>query len=137
MNTQDAQTLAQQVAQAVPLEEVVSLAQALVRMDSVAAPGRPHEQNVARFLAERLEKAGLAVHVTEVAPLRLNVIAEWTGRASQEDSGRTLLLEGHTDVVFEGPTDAWSRDPFSGEIDDGILYGRGSADMKGGLACAV
>ena len=99
MKHQDAQTLAHRMAQAVPLEEVVRLAQTLVRMDSVAAPGRPHEQNIARFLADRLEKAGLAVHVTEVAPLRLNVIAEWTGKGS----GRTLLLEGHTDVVFEGP----------------------------------
>jgi succinyl-diaminopimelate desuccinylase len=133
VNTQDVPTLAQQVAQAVPLEEVIRLAQTLVRMDSVAAPGRPHEEKVARFLAERLEKAGLAVHVTEVAPLRLNVIAEWHGRGS----GRTLLLEGHTDVVFEGPREAWSRDPFSGEIENGILHGRGSADMKGGLACAV
>jgi succinyl-diaminopimelate desuccinylase len=133
MNTQDVQTLAQQVARAVPLLEVVRLAQTLVRMDSVAAPGRPHEQNVAKFLAERLRTAGLEVHVTEVAPLRLNVIAEWHGQGS----GKTLLLEGHTDVVFEGPRENWSRDPFGGEIENGILHGRGSADMKGGLACAV
>jgi succinyl-diaminopimelate desuccinylase len=137
MTHQDAQTLAQRVARAVPLEEVVSLAQTLVRMDSVAAPGRGHEENIAKFLAERLRKSGLEVHVTEVAPLRLNVIAEWRGHTPGSDSGRTLLLEGHTDVVFEGPRGAWSRDPFSGDIEDGILYGRGSADMKGGLACAV
>jgi succinyl-diaminopimelate desuccinylase len=137
VNTQDAQTLAQEVAQAVPLEQVVNLAQTLVRMDSVAALGRPHEEKVAKFLAERLEKAGLKVHVTEVAPLRLNVIAEWQGRVSPSGSDRTLLLEGHTDVVFEGPCENWSRDPFSGAIEDRILYGRGSADMKGGLACAV
>jgi succinyl-diaminopimelate desuccinylase len=137
MNQQNAVSLAQSIANAVPLEQVISLAQTLVRMDSVATPGRPHEQNVARFLADRLEKAGLSVHVTEVAPLRLNVIAEWTGRDSDKNSGKTLLLEGHTDVVFEGPRENWSRDPFSGEIENGILYGRGSADMKGGLACAV
>jgi succinyl-diaminopimelate desuccinylase len=137
MDNQNAVSLAKSIANAVPLEQVISLAQTLVRLDSVAAPGRPHEQNVAQFLADRLEKAGLEVHVTEVAPLRLNVVAEWTGRGTHTGSGRTLLLEGHTDVVFEGPRENWSRDPFSGEIEDGILYGRGSADMKGGLACAV
>jgi succinyl-diaminopimelate desuccinylase len=124
---------ARAVADAVDGEAVVALAQTLVRMDSVAAPGRPHEEAVARFLAAHLEAHGFTVTVTEVAPQRLNVVAEWdSGRP-----GRLLILEGHTDVVTEGDRNAWTREPFGGEIVDGVLHGRGSADMKGGLAAAI
>jgi len=124
---------AREVALTVDADAVVILAQTLVRMDSVAAPGRPHEAAVAQFLAARLEASGFAVTVTEVAPQRLNVVADWdSGR-----SGKLLILEGHTDVVTEGDRSAWARDPFGGEIVDGVLHGRGSADMKGGLAAAI
>jgi succinyl-diaminopimelate desuccinylase len=115
------------------VSEVVALTQTLVRMDSVAAPMRPHEEAVARFLAELLEQAGFAVTLEQVAPKRLNLMARFdTGKP-----GRLLILEGHTDVVTEGERSAWHKDPFSGEIDDGKLWGRGSADMKGGLAAAI
>ena len=124
---------AREIALTVNADAVVELAQTLVRMDSVAAPGRPHEEAVARFLAARLEASGFTVMVTEVAPQRLNIVADWdSGRA-----GRLLILEGHSDVVTEGEQGAWTRDPFGGEIADGALHGRGSADMKGGLAAAI
>jgi succinyl-diaminopimelate desuccinylase len=125
--------LARAAADAVAGDAVVALTQQLVRMDSVAAPGRPHEEAVARFVAKRLEASGFRVTVTEVAPQRLNVVADWdSGR-----EGKLLLLEGHTDVVTEGDRDAWAFDPFCGDIVDGALRGRGSADMKGGLAAAI
>jgi succinyl-diaminopimelate desuccinylase len=121
------------IADAVDGDAVVRLAQTLVRMDSVAAPGRPHEAAVARFVAAHLEGQGFHVTVTEVEPNRLNVVADWdSGRP-----GRLLILEGHTDVVTEGDRTAWAKDPFGGEIVDGVLHGRGSADMKGGLAAAI
>jgi putative selenium metabolism hydrolase len=50
---------------------------------------------------------------------------------------RILALDGHCDVVNVGNPDLWQRDPFSGDIENGMLYGRGSCDQKGGLACAV
>jgi succinyl-diaminopimelate desuccinylase len=88
---------------------------------------------VANFVAARLESRGFRVRVTEVAPGRLNVVADWdSGRA-----GRLLILEGHTDVVTEGDRAAWTFDPFGGDVVDGTLRGRGSADMKGGLAAAI
>lgn len=115
------------------MSEVVTLAQTLVRMDSVAAPNRPHEEAVARYLAEYLEQAGFAVQLEQVSDKRPNLMASFdTGKA-----GRLLILEGHTDVVTEGERSAWHKDPFSGEIADGKLWGRGSADMKGGLAAAI
>jgi succinyl-diaminopimelate desuccinylase len=122
-----------EVVQLTQPSEVVSLTQTLVRMDSVAAPNRPHEEAIARFLAQHLEQVGFVVTVEEVAPKRLNLMAQFdTGKP-----GRLLILEGHTDVVTEGERSAWHKDPFSGEIEDGKLWGRGSADMKGGLAAAI
>ena len=114
-------------------DEVVSLAQALVRIDSVAAPGRPYEADVVKFLVAYLEKAGFKTRVTEVATNRPNLMVEW----DSGKPGKLLLLEGHTDVVTEGDESAWTRDPFSGDLADGCLWGRGAADMKGGLAAAI
>jgi succinyl-diaminopimelate desuccinylase len=130
----NAHELAATVAESLDADEVIRLAQTLVKMDSVAMPGRPHEASVAHFLAERLRENGFVVHVTEVTSSRPNVVAEWHGGGG---AGRTLILEGHTDVVFEGPRGQWQKDPFSGEIEDGKLHGRGAADMKGGLAAAI
>ncbi|MFN3266273.1 MAG: M20 family metallopeptidase [Deinococcales bacterium] len=115
------------------LSEVLSLAQTLVRMDSVAAPNRPFEEGVAHYLAVYLKQAGFAVQLEQVADKRPNLMASFdTGK-----SGRLLILEGHTDVVTEGERAAWHKNPFSGDIENGKLWGRGSADMKGGLAAAV
>jgi succinyl-diaminopimelate desuccinylase len=54
-----------------------------------------------------------------------------------DEPGPTLCFEGHTDVVTEGDREEWSRDPFGGEISDDVLWGRGAADMKGGLAAML
>lgn len=64
---------------------------------------------------------------------RLNVIARWRGSGG----GRSLILNGHMDVVPPGDPDAWSHDPWGGEVVGDRLYGRGSCDMKAGLAAAV
>ena len=53
------------------------------------------------------------------------------------DSGRSLVLNGHVDVVSAEPLDRWARDPFGAEIADGRMYGRGSCDMKGGVAAML
>ena len=127
------ETRAAQLADLVNGEEVVRLAQALVRIDSVAAPGRPFEADVVKFLVKYLEQSGFQTKLVEVAPKRQNLMVEW----DSGKPGKLLLLEGHTDVVFEGDRAAWTRDPFSGDLEDGCLWGRGSADMKGGLAAAI
>ncbi|MDR7458100.1 MAG: M20/M25/M40 family metallo-hydrolase, partial [Armatimonadota bacterium] len=122
-------------AAAVDADAVVALAADLVRIPSVWRPEVPgaNETAVASFLAGHLRGLGLAVTVAEAAPGRPNVVADWeTGRP-----GRGLILEGHTDVVTEGEPAAWTDPPFAGVVRDGRLYGRGAADMKGGLAAAV
>jgi succinyl-diaminopimelate desuccinylase len=116
-------------------EELVLLTQALVRIDSVIRPDTGGtEGEVVAFIAEWI-RGGLGVEpvIEEAAPGRLNLIAT-------VDSGRPgpcLMLEGHTDVVSEGSRHAWTRDPFGGEIADGRIYGRGSCDMKAGIAVAL
>jgi acetylornithine deacetylase len=84
-------------------------------------------------LADLCRDRGLAVEVDEAAPGRPNVVATLPGGSDPEAPG--LLLLGHTDVVPVGT--GWRADPFSAELRDGWVHGRGSADMKGGLAACL
>jgi succinyl-diaminopimelate desuccinylase len=115
--------------------EVVDLTAQLVRIPSVHRPGEPgaNEQAVARVVEAWLRREGFSVEVQDVAPGRPNIIGWHDGPSA----GKTLCLEGHTDVVTEGDPAAWRHSPWSGVVEDGHLYGRGSADMKGGLAAAM
>jgi succinyl-diaminopimelate desuccinylase len=112
----------------------VELTQALVRVESVNDPehGRS-EAPAAELVAEQMSSFGWEPQVDEVAPGRPNAIAVLEG----DRPGPTLLFEGHTDVVTEGPRELWSVDPFGGEIREGRLYGRGAADMKAGVAAML
>jgi succinyl-diaminopimelate desuccinylase len=116
-------------------DELVALTQRLVRIPSVYRPDDPdaNERAVADTVAEWCRGERLIVEVDDVAPGRPNV----TARIEGEPGGPTLCLEGHTDVVTEGDAAAWRHGPWSGALEDGRLYGRGAADMKGGLAAAM
>jgi acetylornithine deacetylase len=114
------------------VSEVAELAAALVRIDSVnpaLIAGAAGEAEIARFVAEWLERAGLEVEVVEPVPGRPSVI----GVARGTGGGRRLLLNAHLDTVG---TEAMAA-PFAALIEDGRLYGRGSYDMKGALAAAM
>jgi succinyl-diaminopimelate desuccinylase len=112
----------------------VEFAQALVRVESVNDPaGGRSEAPAAELVAEQMRAFGWEPLVDEVEAGRPNVVAVLDG----DRPGPTLLLEGHTDVVTEGPRELWSVDPFAGEIRDGRLYGRGAADMKAGVAAML
>jgi succinyl-diaminopimelate desuccinylase len=121
---------------AIDPDEVVELTRALVRIPSVYRPADPaaNESRVAAYVEDWLRREGFAVEVQPVAPGRPNVIGSL---GEKTDGRRSLLLEGHTDVVTEGDPAQWSRAPFGGELIDGRVYGRGAADMKGGLAAAM
>jgi acetylornithine deacetylase len=58
-------------------------------------------------------------------------------RLPGDGGGRSLLFNGHIDVVSVGPRHLWTKDPFGGQVVDGRLYGQGASDMKGGLASAL
>jgi succinyl-diaminopimelate desuccinylase len=115
--------------------ELVRLTQELVRIPSVYRPEEPegNENDVARFVADYLRKAGFETKTEEAAPGRPNVWAIWEG----DSTGKTLLFEAHMDVVTEGSAQEWDHPPFGAQRDGGCIYGRGACDTKGNLAAAV
>jgi succinyl-diaminopimelate desuccinylase len=115
-------------------ERVVHWVQEMVRIPSVPRPDQAEvETPVARWVEARCRELGLETHFEYAAPGRPNVIAILPGASST----RTLMFEGHTDVVSEGDRAQWQRDPFGGEVINGRIYGRGANDMKGGLGAAL
>ena len=112
---------------------VVDLAARLVRLRTVhEGPGDVEGPAVA-LLAALMRDFGWAVTVVESAPGRMSVVGVVTG----DRPGPTLMFEGHVDVVTEGDPASWSFDPYAGDVVDGRLRGRGSADMKAGVAAMV
>ncbi len=115
-------------------DAVLALTQQLVRIRSVNDHGATVvEAPVAAVVADLMRGFGWKVTVTEVAPGRPNVVAVVDGSRP----GRTLMFEGHSDVVTPGDDADWTFDPFAGDIVDGHLRGRGSADMKSGVAAMI
>jgi len=90
------------------------------------------ELEPAELIAEFMQDFGCTVELQEVDPGRPNVIATLAG--NEPDN---ILFNGHTDTVKIGNTEKWKHDPLAGVVEDGYLYGRGSADMKAGLAAQV
>jgi acetylornithine deacetylase/succinyl-diaminopimelate desuccinylase-like protein len=112
---------------------VVELLQDLVRIPSVNPHGEPGtagvgEAKIAAYLAEFLRGIGAEVEVREVLPDRPNVVARWPG---DRPGKPRVLFAPHTDTVSVG---GMSIDPFSAEIRDGRLWGRGASDTKGPMA---
>ncbi len=117
-----------------PAQEVVELASDLIRIDtSNRGGGDCAERPAAEYVAERLGEVGLEPLLLESEPGRANVVVRLRG-ADPERPG--LLVHGHLDVVPAEPAD-WSVHPFSGEVRDGWLWGRGAVDMKGMVAMMV
>ncbi|MFN0102641.1 MAG: M20/M25/M40 family metallo-hydrolase [Bryobacteraceae bacterium] len=112
--------------------EISALVQQMVQIDSVnpsLTAGAPGEREMVRLLLDRLRCLPVELCVLEDTPGRPTLVATKRGTGG----GRSLLLNAHCDTVgVEG-----MRDPFSGRIEGGRIYGRGSYDMKGGLAAAV
>jgi acetylornithine deacetylase len=118
----------------IPRGDAVALARALIQIDSrnpTLAPDSPGEGDCARALASVLDDWGFSVEVMETVPGRPNVVA----RLGPSDSP-ALMLNGHLDVVG---VEGMIHEPFAAEVRDNRIYGRGSADMKSGLAamCAA
>ncbi|HEV7625985.1 MAG TPA: ArgE/DapE family deacylase [Streptomyces sp.] len=114
-------------------DAAVALTRDLVRLRTVSDAGEAEGPAVA-LLTELFTGFGWNHEVIEVAPGRLNLVAVVEGGGGE---GPTLMFEGHTDVVTEGRAEDWSVDPYGAEIRDGKLWGRGSADMKSGLAAMI
>ena len=119
-------------------DEVVALTQDLVRIPTVNPPGDAYEA-CARYIGERLKPRGFAVEYVRAhgapgdsdAKPRVNVVARWQGASA----GDCVHFNSPIDVVEAGS--GWTSDPFGAEIRDGKIYGRGTCDMKGGLAASI
>src|ERR671927_542094 len=107
-------------------QEVTELLQELIRIDTTNPPG--NETPAAELLRDYLEASGVACELYARIPERANLVARLRGGA-----GPTLLLLSHTDTVLADPGE-WSVDPWSGELRDGEIWGRGALDMKGQVA---
>ena len=119
-------------------DEIVDLAARLIRVPTINPPGDAYEA-AAHLLGDHLLGNGFDIQYLTASDRpehstdhpRVNVLGRLEGRTNHP----LLHLNGHLDVV--PPGDGWTLDPFSGLIRDGRLYGRGSSDMKAGLAAAV
>lgn len=108
------------------MHELGGLTRRLVGLPSQNPPGG--EQAVAQALADYLGPAGIEIEIRPVLPGRSNLIARLAG----QQPGPTLLYTGHSDTM--PVSGSWSQNPYGGIVREGRLYGRGAADMKGGLA---
>lgn len=109
-------------------KELVDLTCRLIRIPTENPPG--NEKQAALFLKFLLSKMGFRVNIHLSPKGRYNIVAEKRWRKV----GRTLLFNGHMDVVPSGDPALWKYPPFGGKLSKGRIYGRGASDMKGGIA---
>lgn len=110
--------------------DVISLTQELISYNSINPPG--NEEGIARYTGALLEENGFRTIYIPYGDNRLHLVAE-KGLSSQKPP---LVFSGHFDTVPLGEK-RWSIDPFAGKAEDGRIWGRGSSDMKGGLAAMI
>jgi succinyl-diaminopimelate desuccinylase len=112
------------------MSDAVALTRTLLRFDTINPPGR--ERDCAQHAGRLLEEWGFRVQYHEYEPGRTSVVA----RAGGTDGKAPICLTGHLDTVALG-ANAWKKDAFGGETDGDKLYGRGSSDMKAGVAALL
>ncbi|MEJ7831811.1 MAG: M20/M25/M40 family metallo-hydrolase [Nocardioides sp.] len=115
-----------------PTAEVVELCRDLIRIDTSNYGDQegPGERKAAEYVAALLDEVGIESRLYEPEPGRTSVVAHWGGVSTGSTDARDgLLLHAHLDVVPAAAED-WQIDPFSGEVQDGYVWGRGAVDMK-------
>ena len=134
-----------QVVDAIDVEGMLSF---LCRL--IAVPSLDGDESAAqRLIAEQMEHCGLAVDLWEIdldsirqhpdhsEEVERTEALGLVGTLAGSSEGRSLILNGHVDVVPAGDPDKWTYPPWEGSLTDRRVYGRGSVDMKGGLCCAL
>jgi succinyl-diaminopimelate desuccinylase len=109
------------------MPDTLALTEEMIRRPSVS----PEDGGCQALMTERLERIGFAIERFPYGPVE----NFWATRGPKD--APTFCFAGHTDVVPTGPIEQWHSDPFVPTIRDGVLYGRGAADMKSGLAAMV
>jgi acetylornithine deacetylase/succinyl-diaminopimelate desuccinylase family protein len=113
-------------------DELVALAERLIAFETPCPPGR-NTAEIQEFLASRLRRLDADVELVPLYPGDPQLVAHLRGTGG----GRSLILNGHVDVASTAPDEPWTSPPFRPVQRDGRLYGRGAADMKGGIAAAI
>jgi len=113
--------------------ELIKVVQDMIRIPSVVPPGA--EKQVVEYVIGYMEANGIKTNIQEVLPERCNVVARLKGKGISTP----IMFTGHMDVVpVEGEERKyWNTEPFSGELNNGYIYGRGASDMKGGLGAVM
>jgi acetylornithine deacetylase/succinyl-diaminopimelate desuccinylase-like protein len=114
--------------------DAVALLRRLIAFDTVNPPG--NELPAQEHLSALLSSAGFECELLGAVPSRPNLVARLTGDPARATDGPTLCLLGHVDTVLADPA-AWRRDPWSGDLADGCVWGRGALDMKSQVAAEV
>ena len=113
------------------MSATLELTEALISCRSVT----PADGGCQELIAKRLQAIGFHTESVVSGPENFQVTNLWAiKKGVSGDQGKVLVFAGHTDVVPTGPLEKWTNDPFSPTIRDGMLYGRGAADMKTSLA---
>jgi acetylornithine deacetylase len=115
-------------------DELLDLLQALIRYETPSPPAR-NTAEAQQFVARYLQALGFEIDQWEVYPGDPNVVAVIKG--SESESTQSLIINGHIDVAEVAKDEPWETAPFTPHIKKGRIYGRGAADMKGGLAGAL
>jgi acetylornithine deacetylase/succinyl-diaminopimelate desuccinylase-like protein len=113
-----------------PGAEAVDLLSRLIRFNTVNPPG--NERAAQEYLAAHLQEAGFECELLGAEPERPNLVARLRGLAE----GPTLCYLGHVDTVLAN-AEEWTHDPWSGDVIDGFLWGRGALDMKSQVAAEI
>jgi succinyl-diaminopimelate desuccinylase len=112
-------------------EELISFLKGFLQKPSPNPPG--DTRRAARFVTDYLESKGLDFQVVGPDPEKPNIVSSFSAPVS----GRHLILNGHIDVFPVGNPDDWTHDPWSGELLDGKVFGRGACDMKAGMTASI
>lgn len=113
--------------------DAFAIARDLIRCPSVT----PQDGGALGYIQQLLDGAGFETHRIAFSQDGYPDIDNLYARIGSSDAGPSLMFAGHTDVVPPGDSAHWRFDPFSGEVADDMLWGRGAVDMKGGLAAAI
>lgn len=138
------QSVERQVLEAIDLDALLQCLSDLIAIRSVGGRESPAQERVATLM----RAFGMEVDVWELDLDRLRALPAYSQEMERDEAlgvvgrlgspnGSSLILNGHVDVVPAGELDRWSLPPWKGTVSDGRVYGRGAADMKGGLCCAL
>ena len=117
------------------MDEWLDIVSSLISIPSENPPGDTTE--IAGYYTTLLDEYGVPYEVIDPEPEMPNVVAQFEGECGDSNEGNHLAFNGHLDTFPRRKEDRWDRDPFSGDIEDGKIHGRGASDMHGGFTASL